>query len=135
MALELTHIWLLVENMHRALSFYHHTLGLEVGSTLGEYVELKANEHFVLALFERVAMQAGEPRIAINPVSGQHATFAFEVESLDEFCEGLRGKGVEFVSGETDHPEWGLRTAFLYDPDGNLLCLYGRIPTRESVGE
>ncbi len=135
MALELTHIWLLVENMPLALSFYQDTLGLEVSSNLGEYVELNVGEHFVLALFERTALQAGEPGIAIGPVSGQHATIAFEVESLDQFCESLRAKGVKFASGETDHPEWGLRTAFLHDPDGNLLCLYGGIRTQESTGE
>ncbi len=131
MALELTHTWLLVADMPRAVSFYRDTLGLEVGSDLGQYVELQANDHFYLALFEQSAMQLGEPGIAINPASGQRATFAFEVESLDSFCAGLRAKGAVFTSDETNHPEWGLRTAFLLDPDGNLLCLYGRIPSDE----
>jgi len=35
---------------------------------------------------------------------------------------------VTFVSDEANHPDWGLRTAFLQDPDGNLVCLYGGIP-------
>jgi catechol 2,3-dioxygenase-like lactoylglutathione lyase family enzyme len=135
MALALTHIWLLVENMLLALSFYQDALGLEVSSNLGEYVELNVGEHFILSLFERAALQASEPRIAISPVSGQHATIAFEVESLDGFCEHMRAKGVEFESPETDHPEWGLRTAFLHDPDGNLLCLYGGIHTQGFIGE
>ncbi|HKB48744.1 MAG TPA: VOC family protein, partial [Ktedonobacterales bacterium] len=43
--------------------------------------------------------------------------------SLDQLCAGLRAKGVTFASAEADHPKWGPRTAFLYDPDGNLLCL------------
>jgi catechol 2,3-dioxygenase-like lactoylglutathione lyase family enzyme len=131
MALALTHIWLLVENMPRALNFYHETLGLAVRSNLGEYVELNANDHFTLALFERSALQAGEPGIATSPVSGQHATLAFEHEALDEFCERLRARGVTFASPETNHPEWGLRTAFLHDPDGNLLCLYEGLQTQE----
>jgi catechol 2,3-dioxygenase-like lactoylglutathione lyase family enzyme len=127
MALALTHIWLLVDDMQLALSFYHDILGLEVLNNLGEYVELEVNEQFILSLFERSALQAGEPGIAINPVRGQRATLAFEVETLDEFCESLRAKGVKFASNEADHREWGLRTAFLHDPDGNLLCLYETI--------
>src|SRR6266852_1899666 len=37
MALELTHIWLLVDDMPRALGFYRDTLGLEVVSDLGAF--------------------------------------------------------------------------------------------------
>jgi catechol 2,3-dioxygenase-like lactoylglutathione lyase family enzyme len=130
MALALTHIWLLVENMQLALSFYHDTLGLEVLNNLGEYVELEVNEQFILSLFERSALEDGEPGIAINPVRGQRATLAFEVEPLDEFCDSLHAKGVEFASKEASHREWGLRTVFLHDPDSNLLCLYESISTQ-----
>lgn len=126
---QLTHIWLLVENMPVALAFYHETLRFEITSNLGQFVELNASQNFLLALFERKAMQEGEPGIPVGPApQGQHATLAFEVESLDQFCEGLATKGIQFAGELTNHPEWGLRTAFLYDPDGNLLCLYGPIP-------
>jgi catechol 2,3-dioxygenase-like lactoylglutathione lyase family enzyme len=127
---QLTHIWLLVENIPAALTFYHETLGFPIASNLGQFVELDASENFLLALFERRAMQESEPGISVRPpeAEGQHAVLAFEMESLDQFCEGLHAKGVQFAAGLTNHPEWGLRTAFLYDPDGNLLCLYGPIP-------
>jgi lactoylglutathione lyase len=133
MALELTHIWLLVDDMPRALGFYRDTLGLEVVSDLGAFVELNANERFLLALFERAAMRESEPQIAISPVAGQHAALVFEVDALDTFCASLRAKGVVFTSAETDHPEWGLRTAFLRDPDGALLCLYSGVPAEASA--
>jgi catechol 2,3-dioxygenase-like lactoylglutathione lyase family enzyme len=128
MAPEWTHIWLLVESMPTAKRFYQETLGLEIISDLGVFVELKANPSCQLSLFERDAMLANEPAIPLVPVGGQHGVIAFAVEALDSFCDGLRAKGVELVSAETNHPEWGLRTAFLYDPDGNLLCLYSGIP-------
>jgi catechol 2,3-dioxygenase-like lactoylglutathione lyase family enzyme len=128
MAPELTHIWLLVEDMPRAVAFYRDTLSIEVLHDLGEFVEFKANPEFQLSLFSRDAMRAGEPAIPLNPVGGQHAVLAFAVDDLDARCERLRAQGVAFVSGETNHPAWGLRTAFLLDPDGNLICLYGGIP-------
>ncbi len=133
MAIELTHTWLLVEDMPRALSFYHDTLGLPVISDLGQYVELRvqAGDGFLLSLFERRAMREGEPGITINPVSGQHAVIVFTVEALDDYCAGLRAKGVVFESELTNHAEWGIRTAFLRDPDGNLLCLHSGIPAAD----
>jgi catechol 2,3-dioxygenase-like lactoylglutathione lyase family enzyme len=133
---QLTHIWLLVKNMPAALAFYHETLGFLIASNLGQFVELDASQNFLLALFERRAMQEGEPSIPVQPpaAEGQHAVLAFEIESLDQFCEGLLSKGVQFAGALTNHPEWGLRTAFLYDPDGNLLCLYGPIPESATTG-
>jgi catechol 2,3-dioxygenase-like lactoylglutathione lyase family enzyme len=70
LAIELTHIWLLVEDMPRALRFYRDTLGLTVAADLGGFVELNANEHFLLSLFERGGMQESEPGIPISPVGG-----------------------------------------------------------------
>jgi catechol 2,3-dioxygenase-like lactoylglutathione lyase family enzyme len=126
---EWTHIWLLVESMPPALRFYHETLGLEISSNLGVFVELKANPSCQLSLFDRQAMQTAEPAIPLALAGGQGSSvIAFEVEALDSYCDALREKGVLLASAETNHPEWGLRTAFLHDPDGNLLCLYSGIP-------
>jgi catechol 2,3-dioxygenase-like lactoylglutathione lyase family enzyme len=133
MSMELTHIWLLVEDMPRALGFYRDTLGLTVAADLGGFVELNANERFLLSLFERGGMRESEPGIPISPVAGQHAALVFEVKGLDAYCVDLRAHGVEFASAETDHPEWGLRTAFLRDPDGNLLCLYESLAEEAST--
>lgn len=132
MAPSLTHIWLLVDDMPRAVGFYRDTLGLRLTSDLGQYVEFVMNDQFALALFERAAMQDGEPGIALNPTSGQRANLAFEAAALDDLCADLRARGVAFAAAETNHPEWGLRTAFLHDPDGNLLCLYGGIPMEDN---
>jgi catechol 2,3-dioxygenase-like lactoylglutathione lyase family enzyme len=131
--MELTHIWLLVEDMPRALGFYRDTLGLAVAADLGGFVELNANEHFLLSLFLRSAMGDSEPGIALSPVAGQHAALIFEVKGLDAYCADLRAKGAEFASAEADHPEWGMHTAFLRDPDGNLLCLYESLAVEEAA--
>jgi catechol 2,3-dioxygenase-like lactoylglutathione lyase family enzyme len=131
----LSHVWLLVDDVPRAIAFYRDTLGMTLSSDLGEYAEFRVADEFYLALFTRTAMREGEPGIALDPVGGQRTVFAFEVGALDEYCAKLRAKGVAFASGEANHAAWGLRTAFLHDPDGNLICLYGGIPTAESAGE
>ena len=116
-----THLWLFVEDMARARTFYEGTV---VVSDFGEFVELNANEHVMLSLYTRSAMTTSEPALATTPVGGHRSTIVLQVEAIDAYCATLRDKGVVFLIDETDHPEWGLRTAFLADPDGNLLCLY-----------
>ena len=124
MATELTHIWLLVEDMPRARAFYRDTLGIELLNDLGEYVEFKPSPSFYLALFTRNAFELGEPAIPVAPASGQRAVLALQVDALDAFYVRLREQGADIVSTQTNHAEWGLRTVFLRDPDGNLICLY-----------
>src|SRR5437764_3243901 len=48
MALTLTHVSLLVEDVQRALRFYSDTLGLEVANNFGDYAELTAGENLKL---------------------------------------------------------------------------------------
>jgi catechol 2,3-dioxygenase-like lactoylglutathione lyase family enzyme len=124
MATELTHIWLLVEDMPRARAFYRDTLGMELLNDLGEYVEFKPNATFYFALFTRAAFELGEPAIPVTPADGQRAVLALQVDALDPFYERLHEQGADIVSAQKSHPEWGLRTIFLRDPDGNLICLY-----------
>ena len=124
MATELTHIWLLVEDMPRARAFYRDTLGLDLLNDHGEYVEFQPNPTFYLALFTRAAFAQGEPAIPVAPAGGQRAVLALQVDALDACYARLQEQGAEIVSAQTDHAEWGLRTIFLRDPDGNLICLY-----------
>lgn len=124
MTTALTHICLLVEDVQRALHFYQDTLGLEVLNNYGVYVELRANENLSLALFARQSMQEVLPSVQISQVSGHRAYIEFHIDKLDDFCNTLRSKGVQFVSELTDRPDWGIRTTYLTDPDGNLVELY-----------
>ena len=94
---------------------------------LSLFVELSANEHVMLSLFERGAMRSAEPDLPIDKPGGQRSVIALAVAAVDDICDRLRAQGVELAAAETNHLEWGLRTAFLYDPAGNLLCLYSGI--------
>jgi len=38
--------------------------------------------------------------------------------------EELREKGVEFKDGPEIHPDWGIRSTYFRDPDGNLIEIY-----------
>jgi catechol 2,3-dioxygenase-like lactoylglutathione lyase family enzyme len=50
-----------------------------------------------------------------------------EVENVDEACETLRSRGVEFFREPENHP-WGIRTAFFRDPDGHVWEISSDLP-------
>src|SRR6266705_2130600 len=124
MTMLLTHISLLVEDMSRSLQFYHDIFGLQVLNNYGDYAELKANENLKLSLFTRKAMAEALPSVTASQVNGHRAVLEFHVDKLDDFCNALRTKGIQFASEPTDRPDWGIRTAYVEDPDGNLIDLF-----------
>ena len=124
MSLTLTHISLLVEDVQKALIFYSDSIGLEVIENHGGYAELRANAHMKLSLFDHKAMEEALPMVHASAVNGHRAVIEFSVDALDDFCATLRAKGVMFVSEPTDRPDWGIRTAYIQDLDGNLISLY-----------
>ena len=99
-------------------------MGLEVIENLGNYATLKANENLKLSFFPRIAMQEVLPSVQLSPVHGYRTVLEFFVEELDSVYKTLQAQGIQFVSEPTDHPDWGIRTAYFTDPDGNLVELF-----------
>jgi len=56
------------------------------------------------------------------------------LENVDKFYRLMKSKGVEFVNQPTDHPDCGIRSVHLRDPDGNLLEFMADLPL-EKCGE
>ncbi|HHP7232515.1 MAG TPA: VOC family protein, partial [Xenococcaceae cyanobacterium] len=48
---------------------------------------------------------------------------SFEVENVEEAYEYLKQKGVETVSPPWNFPDWGIKSALVRDPEGNLVEL------------
>jgi predicted enzyme related to lactoylglutathione lyase len=106
-------VWLPVNDMDRAVSFYRDTLGLEVTEHDGDWTEVTA----------------GDQRIGLNGTGSESprgdggAVIAFHAESdIEDAVKQLKDQGVEFAGEVSDHP-WG-RVAPFKDPDGNDLQLY-----------
>jgi predicted enzyme related to lactoylglutathione lyase len=108
-----SNVWLPVNDMERALSFYGDTLGISVKENYGKWAILEL-DGLTIGLNARESEQPGAEGgavISFRPAGG-----------LEEAVEQLHGKGVEVVDGITEH-EWG-RIAAFKDPDGNSLELY-----------
>ncbi|MBV8463446.1 MAG: VOC family protein, partial [Acidimicrobiales bacterium] len=76
-----------------------------------------------LALYERAAM-GGTLGWELRGPGPEHAAFelGFKVPDVDAAVEAFVAAGADVVTAPTDRP-WGQRTAYLADPDGNLVEL------------
>nr|WP_181428698.1 VOC family protein [Modestobacter versicolor] len=105
-------VWVPVEDMDRARAFYRDTLGLTEQKTTEDWSEFDANG-LMIGLNARESAQ---------PTDGG-AVITFQPEGgIEAEVEELKGKGVEFTGGISDHP-WG-RIAPFKDSEGNDLQFY-----------
>ncbi len=113
---------LIVSDLERALAFYTDVLGLRLGHRSGPYAQLDTATTRI-ALFERQAMQQ-TLGFKLAPAAENAPAFeiGFKVDDVDTVYAELIGRGVIPVTPPTDRP-WGQRTAYLRDPDGNLIEL------------
>ncbi len=58
-----------------------------------------------------------------------------QVEDVDAAVRELHARGAEDISAPQDHPGWGIRSAYLRDPDGHLIVLYNDMPRGEWSAE
>lgn len=113
MAMGFANVWVPVEDVDRAASFYEDTLGLSQVKKDGDWVEYETEG-------VRIGLNGREPGGA-GADGGPVLTFQPE-NGLESAMEDLQGKGVEFPTSVSEH-EWG-RVATFKDSEGNELQLY-----------
>ena len=131
---------LVVRDLDRSVRFYRDTLGMEeikqvdVGdkkAALGAF----SDKGFYFRTFRmgplalKLVQVKGEPASTRGLVDTHTGVryIAFTVDDIDVTYQELKDRGVEFASGILPaEPDQGVaRLVFFYDPDGNLLELYG----------
>ncbi len=118
---------LVVEDLDRALAFYVDVLGLELNHRSGPYAQLRTGATR-LAFYQRDAM-AETLGMELQPCPENAPAFelGFFVANVDNAYAELVVSGARAVTPPCDRP-WGQRTAYVRDPDGNLIELVE--PTR-----
>lgn len=105
-------VWLPVEDMARAVTFYGETLGLDVRSSSDDWSEIDANGLTIgLNARESATSDGGGAVISFRPDG-----------SIDDEVEQLKSAGVHFTGEISEHP-WG-RIAPFKDSEGNDLQFY-----------
>ena len=123
--MRLTHVRLLVGDYASCFRFYRDVLGLELafGDEDGPYADFRAGSA-ALALFDR----AGQAEVVDVRAPGDGALVVFAVDDVDSAVERLRE---HVVDGPVNRADWGLRVAYVRDPDGSLIEINEPIPMEE----
>ena len=124
---KLAYIWLLVSDFKACFHFYHHRMGFQ--ATYGDENDVYADfdtGQVTLALNARSIMSEalGTSHLPADAFAQDKACLVFAVESVDATCQSLKSHGVSLLTEPQDRPAWGIRTAHLRDPDGNLIELF-----------
>lgn len=124
--IRLGYVILYVEDVPRALAFYHEALGLGIRMNMGMYAELETGGT-ALAVSQRafVAEHLGLPL----PPPGQGSSeigLVVPQEQVDEMYARALAAGATAVMAPTQQP-WGQRVSYVRDPDGHLVEICGPV--------
>lgn len=116
--MEIKHIVLIVKSLEKSIEFYNK-LGFELNSQEEGFAEFKAGNVNLALLNEKLASDlAGEERINFN--EKKDFIIGIEVKDIDKKVEELKANSLAFIKEPKTKP-WGQRTAYLKDPDNNLI--------------
>lgn len=118
---------LLVSHFEACLEFYQQALGFELiyQDQKGEEADLKLGDT-TLNLIKRETMSSiiGAAPDLNEDHTTDNVALIFTTLDLDATCEELAAKKVEFITKPVYRPQWGIKTIYLRDPDGNLIGVY-----------
>ena len=118
----LEYVIIIVDDMDLMLDFYMNTLGIELSHRAGEFAQMNTGTTR-LGFFTRKAMSRTIGKRLKKPLTdSQGFEIGFKVEDVDTLYVQLLDQGVEGAAEPTDRP-WGQRTAYIYDPESNLIEL------------
>ena len=118
----LDYVVLIVADLDRSISFYTETLGLKLQHRAEKYAQIEAGTTR-LSLYTRDAMQKTIGVVLDAPsLSAPSFELGFKVSDCDAAFSELVAAGAPAVTRPTTR-SWGQRTAYVRDPDGNLIEL------------
>lgn len=135
---------LLVSDYDACFRFYRDVMGFSPtwgAEGIGEsYATFAVSDRTLLALFRRrhMAEAVGTDHLPPEATAQDTAMLVFEVgapERVDARLADLRERGAHVVAEPRDFPDWGIRAAYVRDPDGNLIEIEAQLPAdRASEG-
>lgn len=117
---------LYVKDCRACYEFYHDILGLEATfiSEIDTYIELTDGQVKLTLLNQnKIKEYLGTKTNFLFEGNCDRIAVSFQVEDVEEACQYLKTKGVEIISPAWDILDWGIKIAFIRDPEGNLIEL------------
>ena len=126
-----THLRLLVNDYRSSFYFYTEVLSFKCmwGDLESGYADLKTG-NTLIALYSRseMAKAMGTKDLPCQAKAQDSFSIILEVDNVDVTASALKAKGIELETEPEDREQWGIRTAHLRDPDGNLLEIFESLP-------
>ena len=132
--MKIDHVRLLVTHFAECFRFYRDAIGLTVkwGTETDTYGSFTGENKAVvnLAIFDRRSMAEaiGNDHLPIDSTGQDKSMLIIGVEDVDAVVAKIQELGVNIIHGPHNYPDWGMRSAYLRDPDGNLIELTSGIP-------
>lgn len=115
---------LLVSNFKACFLFYRDVMGFQAtyGTENDTYADFDTGE-VGIALFDKLEMSkaVGTAHLPADAKVQDKVCLIFAVEDVDAICQQLKKQGIPMIAEQSDHPDWGIRSAYFRDPDGNLI--------------
>lgn len=118
----LDYVILLCEDISSMKTFYHEVLGFPIERDWGNWIELRAGS-VLLTLRPRGRPYDGP---TIRGSAGLQLAFRVEPGEVNSWYRKLQQKQVEILEPPRDR-DYGHRTLFFRDPEGNILEIYAEI--------
>lgn len=127
--MKFNNIRLLVNDFDRSFAFYKDILGLNCswGKPGDNFASFDIGIPSGLCLFKADLMEAvtgADQEAKQTRTTPDKMAIVIEVQNLDQTCQSLKDKGLEFITMPVDMPVWGIRVAHFRDPENNLIELY-----------
>ena len=118
----LDYVVLLCENLERMRAFYHETLGFSIERDWEDWIELRAGA--VLLTLRRRGRPYDGPKQ--RDAAGVQLAFRVEPGEVEACHNELLDRQVQILEPPRDQ-DYGHRTLFFRDPEGNILEIYAEI--------
>jgi predicted enzyme related to lactoylglutathione lyase len=82
-----------------------------------------------------MAEAVGTLSLPVRAEAQDRLALIFETEDLDSTIEQMRARGGNIIVEPQSRPDWGIRVAYLRDPDGNLIEVNSPMPHEEWTEE
>ncbi len=119
---------LIVQDLNKCREFYESKFGLEALFNDEVSSAYKMGDlDFVLLHVDAAKDMVGEDALNFDGTTGKRVLLCVGVEDVDVTYEALITKGLTFIKAPKSQ-DWGRRTAYFADPEGNLWELWHSLP-------
>lgn len=120
---------LFARDFQASLVFYRDTLGLPVALLEDDFVAFKLHDQDFALQALATAVELFDAQVEPAGAQSDRVMLCADVDDVNAVYDTLTARGLDFVKAPFDR-DWGYRTAYFRDPDGNLWELRQSIKAR-----